>query len=278
MGALRRAGADIALQLVDHDPASVSAIVSRTPTAVGAGLNPNNLAAGFARFAADCAAATKCKANGDLQQALAKTYARFATPVTTKVTEKVTGVPIVFDQRLLLDSMQTIRDLKFAPLVPGRLAGSVSGATDTVVATAYAEVQVDPWAWTLPTHCQSADYLWPGLVTTSDDQAGIFKAFTNKPFCDAVGPLPQFSPRANPTSSVPVLAVLPSYDIRSSVTTTKLIFGGFANTTIVEVPRIADPLQQLTDCFYATANAFLAAPGEKLDASCLTSPAISTLA
>ena len=77
--------------------------------------------------------------------------------------------------------------------------------------------------------------------------------------------------------AVPVLAVLPSYDPRSSVGTAKKLFSSFANTTIVEVPRIIDPLAQLTDCFYATANAFLAAPSASLDSSCLTSPSVATL-
>ena len=272
------AGADIALHLVDQEPDSITAIVTRTPSAVGAGISPNNLAAAFARFAADCAAAPKCKANGDLQQALEKTYARLANPVTTNVAEKVTGVPVVLDQRVLLDSMQSIGSVALAPLVPQRLGAGDVGASDTVVATAYTEARIDPFAWTLVAHCQRADYTFPGLTTTADDQAGLFKGYTVKPFCDAVGPLPQYPPRATPTSNIPVLAVLPSYDPRSSVTTTKQVFSGFANTTIIEVPRIVDPLQQLTDCFYATANAFLAAPGAKLDARCLTSPAISTLA
>jgi pimeloyl-ACP methyl ester carboxylesterase len=272
------AGADVALHLVDQEPDTVTAIVTRTPTAVGAGISPNNLAAAFARFAADCAAAPTCKTNGDLQQALATTYARLANPVTSKVTEKVTGVPIVLDQRVLLDSMQSIGSIALAPLVPPRLSAGDVGGSDTAVATAYAEAHIDTYEWVLVAHCQSTDYTFPGLTTTSDDQAGLFKGFTIKPFCDAVGPMPQYPARATPTSKVPVLAVLPSYDPRSSVTTTKQVFSGFADTTIIEVPRIVDPIQQLTDCFYATANAFLAAPGAKLDASCLTSPAVSTLA
>jgi pimeloyl-ACP methyl ester carboxylesterase len=272
------AGADIALHLVDQDPASVSAIVSRTPTAVGAGISPNNLADAFARFTADCAAAPKCKASGDLQQALAGAYARLATPVTTKTTEPGTGVPIVLDRRVLLDSMQSIGSVSLVNNVPSFLPQAVDGSSDENVAAAYVGAHVDPFAWAFVSRCQSEDYTWPGLVTTANDRAGIFEAFTIKPFCDAVGPLPQYSPRAQPTSSVPVLAVLPSYDPRSSVTTVKQVFSGFENVAIVEVPRIVDPLQQLTDCFYATANAFLAAPGAQLDASCLTAPAISTLA
>jgi pimeloyl-ACP methyl ester carboxylesterase len=272
------AGADTALHLVDQDPASVSAIVSRTPTAVGAGDSPNNLADAFGRFAADCAAAPKCKASGDLQQVLAKAYARLATPVTTKTTEAGTGAPIVLDRRVLLDSMQSIGSVALANNVPALLPGAVDGSTDEAVAAAYAGAHVDPFAWAFVTRCQSNDYILPGLVTTANDHAGIFEAFTMKPFCDAVGPLPQYSLRADPTSDVPVLAVLPSYDPRSSVTTVKQIFSGFANVTTIEVPRIVDPLSQLTDCFYATANAFLAAPGAQLDASCLTAPAISTLA
>lgn len=271
------AGADIALHLVDQDPASVSAIVSRTPMAVGAGLSPNNLAAAFDRFATDCAAAPTCAASGDLQQALAKAYARLATPVTTKTTEIGTGVPILLDQRLLLDALQSIGNLSVVNNVPLLLPGAVDGSTDEAVATNYANAHEDPFAWAFVLRCQSVDYAWPGLVTTANDQAGIFAGYTLKPLCDAIGPLPQYSPRADPTSDVPVLAVLPSYDTRSSVTTAKQVFSGFPNVTIVEVPRIVDPLQQLTDCFYATANAFLAAPDAQLDASCLTAPAISTL-
>jgi pimeloyl-ACP methyl ester carboxylesterase len=271
------AGADIALHVVDQDPAAVTAIVSRTPTAVGAGVSANNLAAAFARFAADCAAAPKCKANGDLEQALATAYARLATPVTTKMTEPGTGAPIVLDQRLLLDSMQAIGSVALVNNVPSLLPGAVDGSTDEAVAAAYAGAHPDPFAWAFVSRCQNEDYTWPGLVTTANDRAGIFAAFTIKPFCDAVGPLPQFSPRANPTSTVPVLAVLPSYDPRSSVATVQQAFSGFSNLTIIEVPRTVDPLQQLTQCFYTTANAFLAAPSAPLDASCLTSPAISTL-
>ena len=271
------AGADIALHVVDQDPTSVTAIVSRTPTAVGAGVSPNNLAAAFSRFAADCASAPKCKKNGDLEQALAAAYARLATPVTTKTTETGTGTPIVLDQRGVLENMQAIGSVALAPTLPGLLTGGADGSTSEAVAAAIAGAHVDPFAWAFVSRCQNEDYASPGLVTTANDQAGIFKGFTLKPFCDAVGPLPQYSQRAVPTSKVPVLAVLPSYDPRSSVTTIKQVFSGFANTTIIEVPRIVDPLQQLTDCFYATANAFLAAPSAPLDARCLTAPAISTL-
>jgi pimeloyl-ACP methyl ester carboxylesterase len=273
------AGADIALQLVDQDPASVTALVTRTPTAVGAGGDANDHAAAFGRFAADCAAAPECSKSGDLQQALAKTYARLATPVTTKVIEAGTGVAVVLDQMSLLDSMKAIGSVTLSPLIASLLPGGVDGSSDEAVAKAIAaNVMIDTSAWVLVSRCQNVDYLYPGLTTTANDQAGIFAGYTTKRFCDAVGPLPQYSLRAHPTSTVPVLAVLPSYDPRSSVTTAKQIFSGFANITMIEVPRIVDPLSQLTDCFYATANAFLAAPSAPLDASCLTAPAISTLA
>lgn len=273
------AGADIALQLVDQNPASVTALVTRTPTAVGAGGNANDLAAAFGRFAADCAAAPGCSKSGDLQQALSKTYARLATPVTTKVIEAGTGVPVVLDQVTVLDSMKSIGSITLSTLIASLLPGGVDGSSDEAVAKAIAaNVMVDTSAWVLVAHCQNVDYLYPGLTTTANDQAGIFAGYTTKRFCDAVGPLPQYSLRAHPTSTLPVLAVLPSYDPRSSVATAKQIFSGFPDSTIVEVPRIVDPLSQLTDCFYATANAFLAAPSAQLDASCLTSPAVATLA
>jgi len=271
------AGADIALQLIDQDPSSVTAFVTRTPTAVGAGGGTNDLAAAFGRFAADCAAAPKCSKGGDLQQALAKTFARAARPTTTKVLEPGTGIPVVLDRTTLIDSMKSIGSVTASALVASLLPGAADGSSYPTVAKAFAANLVDTSAWGFVAHCQNVDYTYPGLTTTANDKAGIFAGYSTKRFCDAVGPLPQYSPRAHPTSTLPVLAVLPSYDPRSSVTTVKQIFAGFANTTIVEVPRIVDPLQQLTDCFYATANAFLAAPSTKLNASCLTSPAIATL-
>ena len=271
------AGADIALQIIDQDPTSVTALVSRTPVAVGAGGGTNDLAAAFGRFAADCAAAPKCSAAGDLQQELAKTFARLASPVTTKVIEPGTGIPLVLDQTTLLDSMKSIGSISLSTLVASLLPGGVDGSSDEAVAKAFAANVIDTSGWALVSHCQNVDYTYPGLTTTANDQAGIFAGYSTKRFCDAVGPLPQYSLRAHPTSTVPVLAVLPSYDPRSSVATTKQIFAGFANTTIVEVPRIVDPLQQLTDCFYATANTFLTAPNAKLDSRCLTSPAVATL-
>jgi pimeloyl-ACP methyl ester carboxylesterase len=271
------AGADIALHIIDQNPTSVTALVTRTPTAVGAGGGTNDLAAAFGRFAADCAAAPKCSKGGDLQQALAKTFARDARPTTTKVIEPDTGIPVVLDRTTLLDSMKSIGSVTLSTLVASLLPGGVDGSTDEVVAKAFAANVIDTSAWGFVAHCLNVDYTYPGLTATANDTAGIFAGYSTKRFCDAVGPLPQYSRRAHPTSAVPVLVVLPSYDPRSSTTTTRQIFAGFANTTIVEVPRIVDPLQQLPDCFYATANAFLAAPSAKLDAACLTSPAIATL-
>lgn len=271
------AGADIALHLVDINPSSVTALVSRTPTAVGAGGSMNDLAAAFGRFADDCAAAPKCSAKGDLKQALAAVYQRDANPVTTKTVDPGSGRPIVLDRHSLIDSMHAIGSTALAPLVPDLLPGGVDGSSDEQVAQAFVSNPIDALAWAYVAHCQNLDYTYPGLVTTANDQAGIFADYTPKRFCDAVGPLPQYSPRAKPTSAIPVLAVLPSYDPRSSVTTLKGLFSGFANTTIVEVPRIVDPIAQLRDCFFATANAFLAAPTAALDTSCLTSPAVATL-
>lgn len=271
------AGADIALHLVDEAPASVSALVSRTPTAIGAGGSMNDLAAAFNRFADDCAAAPKCSAKGDLKQVLAAVYQRDVNPVTTKTVDPGSGRPIVLDRHTLIDSMHAIGSTALATLVPEFLPGGVDGSSDEQVAQAFISNPIDPFAWEFVGHCQNLDYTFPGLVTTSNDQAGIFADYTPKRFCDAVGPLPQYSPRATPTSDIPVLAVLPSYDPRSSVTTLKHLFSGFANTTIVEVPRIIDPISQLRDCFFATANAFLAAPTATLDTSCLTSPAVATL-
>ncbi len=271
------AGADIALHVIDQDSSSVTALVSRTPVAVGAGGDANDLAAAFGRFADDCAAATECSKSGDLQQAFAKTFARFANPTTTKVIEPGTGIPVVLDQITLLDSMHSIGSITLANLVPKFLPGGPDGSSDEGVAQAFAANPVDTNAWALVAHCQGEDYIYPGLTTTANDTAGIFAGYTTKRFCDAVGPLPQYPSRANPTSTVPVLAVLPSYDPRSSVSTVEKLFSSFANTTIVEVPKIIDPLAQLTNCFYATANAFLAAPSAPLDSGCLTSPSVATL-
>lgn len=271
------AGADIALQLVDIAPASVTALVTRTPTAVGAGVSTNNVADAFDRFTADCAAAPKCATAGDLHKVLTAAYARFATPVTTKVLEDGTGVPIVLDRHTLLAGVQAIGNTAIAPNVPSALTGGVDGTSDEFVARAFQSLPIDAFAWSFVARCQQKDYSNPGLTQTANDHAGIFAEYSTKRFCDAVGPVPQYSARANPTSTVPVLAVLPAYDPRGSVTTTKAIFAGFAHTTIVEVPRIVDPLSQLRDCFYTTANAFLSNPTAPLDATCLTAPAVSTL-
>jgi pimeloyl-ACP methyl ester carboxylesterase len=271
------AGADIALHLVDQDPASVSALVTRTPTAVGAGVSTNNIADAFDRFATDCAAVPSCAAKGDLHKLVTAAYARFATPVTTKVLEVGTGTPIVLDRHTLLAGVQGIGNTSIAPNVPSALAGGADGSSDEFVARAFASLPIDASAFGYVARCQQDDYSNPGLTHTANDHAGIFAEFTTKRFCDAVGPLPQYSARPHPTAKIPVLAVLPSYDPRGSVTTTKAIFDGFPNTTIIEVPRIVDPLSQLRDCFYTTANAFLGNPTAPLNATCLTAPALSTL-
>ncbi|MFM2070735.1 MAG: hypothetical protein RLZZ623_998 [Actinomycetota bacterium] len=271
------AGADIALHLVDQEPASVTAIVTRTPTAVGAGGSTNDLAAAFARFVADCAAATECSKAGDLEKAFELTYQRLAVPVTTKSLEPGTGTPIVLDQHALLDSLHSIGSVALATSVATLLPGGVDGSSDEAVATAFATSPIDPFAWPYVGDCQSLDYTHPGLITTADDKAGLFAGYTTHRFCDAIGPLPQYPERAQPASDVPVLVVLPSYDPRSSVTTVKQIFGGFPNTTVIEVPGSVDPIQQLRECFFATANAFLADPTGSVDSGCLTSPAVVTL-
>ncbi len=143
------AGADIALQIIDQDPTSVTAPVSRTPVAVGAGGGANDLAAAFGRFAADCAVAPKCSAAGDLQQELAKTFARLATPVTTKVIEPATGIPLVLDQTTLLDSMKSIGSISLSTLVASLLPGGVDGSSDEAVAKAFAANVIDTSGWAL---------------------------------------------------------------------------------------------------------------------------------
>ncbi len=61
-------GVDIALRMVSGDPGTVASIATRSPQVVGIGESPNTMADGFDRFAADCAAATTCSANGDLKK------------------------------------------------------------------------------------------------------------------------------------------------------------------------------------------------------------------
>ena len=272
------AGADIAVHLVNLEPQTIKAIVTRSPTAVGAGLSPNNLADAFARYAADCAAAPKCAANGDLRAVVAAIYEREKTPIVTKTIEKGTGIAAVLDHQNLFGGIESaMGNVALSPGLPGLLKGIVDGSTDEAVAGAFASYPYDTFAWGFPGNCGDDDYVAPGLVHTESDHAGIFATYSSADVCSQYGPIPKRTVPPKVTSDIPVLAVIPSYDARSSDTTAAAVFAGFSTTTIVDVPRIVDPLTQLTDCFYATANTFLADPAGKLDTSCLTSPAVSTL-
>lgn len=274
----RTGAADTGIRLVEIDSAAITGWIATSPEIVGTGDSPNTLAAAFAAFAADCSAVPSCAAAGQLDALATTALKRLTTPVTTKTIEASSGAPVVIDDIGVRAAIRTgMQSPGLAPAVPSLIAGLATGAADESLAGIFNGSGGDTSAILLTLPCQASDYAFPGLEHSASDKGGIFAGFSLKRWCDALGPVPQFTGAPKVVSEVPVLIVLPAYGLGSSEANAAAIFGGFPNTTIVAVPGIADAAVQLADCFSATATAFFAGPASPVDTSCLTSPATATL-
>lgn len=265
-------GADVALHLLKADAAAITAYVARDPNAVGTALSTTSLAEAFDRFAADCAAAPKCAANGDLKAKLATGLARLKTPVTTKTKEVVTGNPVVLDALVEQAGARfALQDPTFASILPGLISGLATGEADELVAGF--EASQDPG--TDPTQiamiCQDLGYGFTALKPVGDDKGGLFVGMSNKRYCDAIGPIPQLAAAPKITSTIPVFVVLSSYVGNSSETIAKSLFAGFTNATFTTVPGVSAASQKV-GCYTKVLAAFFDAPTTKADPSCLQSP------
>jgi pimeloyl-ACP methyl ester carboxylesterase len=273
--AAQGASADVTVRMVKADPKAITAMVVRSPMAVGAGRSPNTISEAFDRFAADCAASATCAKTGELNALLAK--AAKLPPVTTKVTD-VDGSLIILDVGSLQIGLQSaLGTPQLAPLMPQMLAGAGDDAANDALANAYVNGppgSVPEDAAELAGACQDVDYFYPGLKTTAADHGGVFVGTSLKRLCDILGPVPQLTPLPKVTSDVPVLVLLPSYHSGSSVVVSKAIFAGFPNLTIVEIPGVSDASQ--VPCFNQVRTAFVENPTVKADLSCLTAPSFKT--
>ena len=278
--ATRTGSADIAIRLAAIDGRAITAIIARSPEVPGTGDSANTLAGMFDRFSTDCTAAPSCAAVGDPRTIAAAALARVKTPVKTSTTETGTGVPIVLDDINIQAGIRAaMHDTALAPALPGLIAGvaNADAAADNAIAGYFNTYIPSTDTIDLAINCQNGDYGFPGIEHTADDHGGIFVGFALRQWCAQLGPMPQYTPVPAVNSDVRVLVVLPSYALGSSESNAKSIFAGFANTTIVSVPGIVDPIAQIPDCFWTTTSAFIAATGSDVDTSCLTSPAQTTL-
>jgi len=268
--------ADILLRLVRVDADAITSITTRNPEVVGTGAGPNTLAEAFDRFADGCAAAPTCAALGDLRQSATAALTRLQTPVTTSVTATGTGVPIVLDDVNIQAGIRTaMQDPSLASVLPGLIVGLVTGTSDDTIARYFDTYDPETNPIGLASRCQLVDYAFPGIEQTSADSAGPFAGFSLQEMCDQIGPVPQFTTAPDVRSDIPVFVILPAYAAGSSRDNAEQIFSGFPNTTIVGVPGISNPYEQLHDCFQSTTDAFFTAPTTPIDTSCLTDSSVT---
>jgi pimeloyl-ACP methyl ester carboxylesterase len=263
---------DIGMHVLKIDAAAVTAFVARDPNAVGAGASGSTIADAFDRFTADCAKSPKCATNGDLKELLGKALDRLKTPLTTKTVDKATGAPVVLDAVAIQGG---VRSVMFNPdleaLLPGLIAGLAAGSADELVAGFYASQSGGDNAALLATNCQTAGYGFPPLTAPDGDHPGLFAGFTNKRFCDAVGPVPQMIPPPKITSDIPVLVFLSSHEPRTSEAIAKSLFSGFSHTSVVTAVGVSSALNK-GPCFYKVVLSFADSPTTPVDTSCLSGP------
>lgn len=262
--------ADIAMHILKGDAAAVTAYIARDPNAVGAGVSASTLADTFDRFAADCAKSPKCAANGDMKVLLSKALDRLKTPVTTKTVDKATGTPIMLDALAIQSGVRTALFADtLVPILPGLIAGLATGDADELVAGYYAGRAAGDEAVGLATNCQTTGYGFPSLTAPSGDHPGLFAGYSNKRFCDAIGPVPQIAPPPKIASDIPVLVLLSRYEPRSSEAVAKLVFAGFSHVTFVTAAGV-NAANLKVPCFTKVTSAFANAPTTPVDTSCMS--------
>ncbi len=275
------AGLDVALRAVADDPDSITSIVAAFPAVAGASQSNEQAEATFATFAADCAAAPDCAAIGDLNALLDQALARVEPGVVTQTVDPGTGSFVVVNDDVLVNGVNNaLSSPDYAAILPSLIAGVANGSGIDVVASAFvagAKITygTDPVLYAL--NCQEVAYLRPAMDTWGSSSGGRFAMRDWQAQCDAVGPVPQIPALPTISSSIPVFAVVPAHDPRSSVEQAEQIFSEFPNTTIIAVPGISSVRDQLTECWRATVTAFLDDPTAELDTTCLSEPAVSTL-
>jgi hypothetical protein len=263
---------DLAVRLVGADADGTTALVVRTPQAVGQGMSPTTINEAFESYAADCAASVNCAQAGDLHTLLAAVAAR---PLRTTDVKDRDGSPVLLDKlSTQLGIAGAMSNTVLAPILPTILAAPDDGGTaaaNAFVANGFPSQS----AGTLASWCQNGDYVYPGLSKTDDSKGGPWVGTSYKRLCDAIGPIPQMRPLGEVTSKVPVLVVLVAYDGRSDRDTAMKIFRNFSNLTMLTIPHMSDPSAQLP-CFNPMRTSFIEHPDTKLDTACVDASTFKT--